>query len=132
MIKKFEESNAGIDTNTTKCKQKLEKLVPDLNSEAKELLNELRNSDINNTGANIGTVVEFLQNLEEKVNEKITKCEKINKFVQILHLEEQDFEDMEELKKEFFTIQKLWKGRESLSKQQFRWYNNHFLKIDLE
>lgn len=35
MIKKFEESNAGIDTNTTKCRAKLEKLVPELNSEAK-------------------------------------------------------------------------------------------------
>lgn len=71
MIKKFEESNAGIDTNTNKCRQKLEKLVPDLNSESKELLNDLRGSDVNNTKANIQQVIDYLTNLEEKVNEKI-------------------------------------------------------------
>jgi hypothetical protein len=42
MNKKYEESIAAIDTNTSKCKHKFEKLIPELNNEAKEILNEIR------------------------------------------------------------------------------------------
>lgn len=49
MNKKYEESIAAIDTNTSKCKSKLEKLTPQLNNEAKEILNEIRQSDVGNT-----------------------------------------------------------------------------------
>ena len=53
MNKKFEESVAAIDTNTSKCKAKLEKLIPELNNESKEILNEIRQSDVGNLQAKI-------------------------------------------------------------------------------
>lgn len=84
MNKKYEESIAAIDTNTSKCKHKFEKLVPELNNEAKEILNEIRQSEVGNTAAKIEEVMSFLNSLEEAVQEKVTRSKQLNQYETIL------------------------------------------------
>ena len=72
----------------------------------------------------------MLNSLEERVEDKIKRGKQINSFQSILQLEETTFEEVEEMKKEYHSVLKLWKARENLDKIKFRWYNAHFMRVE--
>ena len=62
--KKVEEANASYDQNLTKCKRKLEKIIPSLNDSVKELSERVLNTLSANTNADIYKTVYFINDVK--------------------------------------------------------------------
>ena len=130
--KKIEEANAAYDQNLTKCKRKLEKLIPEMEERLKDLIARIGNSKIADKNADINKTVDFITEISNEIFELYDQSKKINLFQKSLQLEETNYEKIANFKLEFVMIEKLWKSRKEFRDKCLEWGRTHFLKVPIE
>lgn len=78
--KKVDDAMANYDQNLGRFRKDLEKMVPQIDGQVRELQEQMSEQPLGSTEAELEKVVEFIQRIRGKTNELKAEGKKINEY----------------------------------------------------